>query len=105
VAKDCCRCRWHVSPEACDYSTGTLYQHFASKEDLLVALLTDCAQERIQLFRIAASWDAGARDRMFAFGVAEAVFVKRNPEYFRLEQFAQAEVIWSCASPADGAPV
>ncbi len=24
--------------EACDYATGTLYQHFESKEDLLVAL-------------------------------------------------------------------
>ena len=86
--------------EACDYSTGTLYQHFSSKEDLLVALLAERAQERISLFRKAASWDAGTRDRMFAFGVAEAVFVRRNPEYFRLEQFAQTEVIWSCASPA-----
>ena len=85
--------------EACDYSTGTLYQHFASKEDLLVALLTDRVQARIDLFRRAALWDAGTRDRMFAFAVAEAVFVKRNPEYFRLEQFAQTEVIWSCASP------
>lgn len=84
--------------EACDYSTGTLYQHFASKEDLLVALLTDRAQARTDLFRRAASWDAGTRDRMFAFGVAEAVFVKRNPEYFRLEQFAQTEVVWGCAS-------
>lgn len=86
--------------EACDYSTGTLYQHFASKEDLLVALLAERAEERIELFRRAAVWDATTRDRMFAFVAADVVFVKRNPEYFRLEQLAQTEVVWSRASPA-----
>ncbi len=29
--------------EKCDYAVGTLYQHFGSKEDLLVALATDNA--------------------------------------------------------------
>lgn len=85
--------------EACDYSTGTLYQHFASKEDLLVALLADRAEERIELFRRAAVRDATTRDRMFAFVLADVVFVERNPEYFRLEQLAQTEVVWSRASP------
>jgi AcrR family transcriptional regulator len=84
--------------DACDYATGTLYQHFASKEDLLVALLAERSEERIGLFRRAAAWDASPRDRMFAFAAAEVIFVKRNPEYFRIAQLAQTEVVWSTAS-------
>lgn len=83
---------------ACDYSTGTLYQHFASKEDLLVALLAERSEERIELFRRAAAWDASPRDRIFAFAAAEVVFVERNPEYFRIAQLAQTELVWSTAS-------
>jgi AcrR family transcriptional regulator len=84
--------------EACDYATGTLYQHFASKEDLIVALLTDRVGERIELFRRAAQWSGRPRDRMFAIAVAETIFVERNPEYFRIEQLALTEVVWSAAS-------
>lgn len=83
---------------ACEYATGTLYQHFASKEDLIVALLTDRSEERIQLFRRGATWDASPRDRMFAFANADVVFLSRNPEYCRVERFATTEVVWTSAS-------
>lgn len=86
--------------EACDYATGTLYQHFASKEDLFVALLAERSEERLGLFRRAAAWEASPRDRMFAFVAADVLFVKRNPMYFRIAQLAQTEVVWSTASKA-----
>jgi AcrR family transcriptional regulator len=84
---------------ACEYATGTLYQHFASKEDLLVALLAARSGERIAYFRRAASLNASPRDRMFAFAAADVAFVERNPQYFRIAQFAQTEVVWTAASP------
>jgi AcrR family transcriptional regulator len=84
--------------EVCDYATGTLYQHFESKEDLVVALVTDRVQKRTDLFRRAADWRARTRDRMFAVAAADTVFVQRNPDYFRIEQLALTEVIWSAAS-------
>jgi len=84
--------------EECDYATGTLYQHFGSKEDLVVALLTDRVQQRAGLFRRAAEWDARPRDRMFAIAAAETLFVQRNPEYFRIAQLALTQVVWSAAS-------
>ncbi len=84
--------------EECDYATGTLYQHFGSKEDLVVALLTDRVDERTELFRRAAEWDARPRDRMFAVAAAETLFVQRNPDYFRIAQLALTEIVWSAAS-------
>lgn len=86
--------------ENCDYAVGTLYQHFASKEDLLVALATTNAERRVAMFERVAQWKAGTRDRMFGIAVAEVQLMRLHAEHFRLEQFAFTEVIWGAASPA-----
>lgn len=85
--------------EKCDYAVGTLYQHFASKEDLLVALSADNSQHRVDLFRRVGEWKAGTRDRMVGIAVADLMFVKLYPEHFRLAQLAFTEVVWKAASP------
>jgi AcrR family transcriptional regulator len=84
--------------ERCDYAVGTLYQHFASKEDLLVALSTDNLQHRVDLFRRVCDWKAGSRDRMMGIAVADMMFVRLYPEHFRLAQLAFTEVVWGAAS-------
>ena len=86
--------------DGCDYAVGTLYQHFASKEDLLLAVATDTARKHVDLFRRVANWQAGPRDRMFAIGVADMIFVQRNPDFFRTAQYALCEVVWGAASQA-----
>lgn len=85
--------------EKCEYAVGTLYQHFGSKEDLLLALTTVTAQEHLHLFQRAAAWQAPSRERMFAIPVADSIFVRRNPEFFRIAQYALCEVVWKAASP------
>ncbi len=85
---------------ACDYATGTLYQHFSSKEDLLVALATRRLEEHAQYFCQAATWQASTRERMFALTVADYRFARRHPGYSRLLQFAFTEVVWDGASEA-----
>jgi AcrR family transcriptional regulator len=84
--------------EACDYAIGTLYQHFASKEDLLVALASDKAAVRADLFARAARWLAPTRERIFAVAVADMIFARRYPDYFRLAQYVFTEVVWRAAS-------
>jgi AcrR family transcriptional regulator len=86
--------------ERCEYAVGTIYQHFASKEDLLVALTTQNVREHAELFQRVAQWRARPRERMFAIGVADMIFVQRNPDHFRLAQYALCEVVWQAASPA-----
>ena len=85
--------------EKCEYAVGTLYKHFASKEDLLVALATANIQQRVDMFERVSRWQAGTRDRMFGIAVADMLLMRHNPEHFRLEQFAFTEVIWGAASP------
>lgn len=86
--------------EKCEYAVGTLYQHFASKEDLLVALVTQTARQHVDLFGRICAWKSSTRNRMFGIGVADMMFVARNPEHFRIAQYALCEVVWNAASAA-----
>ncbi|MCK5770661.1 TetR/AcrR family transcriptional regulator [Algiphilus sp.] len=86
--------------EAAEYAVGTLYQHFASKEDLLLALTTEGVREHGALFARVRDWDAAPRDRIMALAVADMVFVRRNPQYFRIAQYVFCEAVWGSTSAA-----
>jgi AcrR family transcriptional regulator len=84
--------------EECDYAIGTLYQHFASKEDLLVTLATRNCLSRVDLFERAARWHGPSRERMLAIALADLMIIHAQPEHFRLAQFVWTDVIWGAAS-------
>ena len=84
--------------EECDYAIGTLYQHFASKEDLLVTLATRNCLSRVHLFECAARWQGSSRERMLAIALADQMVIRAQPEHFRLAQFVWTDVIWGAAS-------
>ena len=84
--------------DRCEYAVGTLYLHFASKEDLLLALVTRVFRDYVALVRRAGDWNASSRDRMFAVGVADLVFVRRYPDYFRIAQYSLCEVATSTST-------
>jgi AcrR family transcriptional regulator len=84
--------------EESDYAIGTLYQHFASKEDLLVALATRNCLSRVALFERAARWPGPTRERMLAIALADLMAIREQPEHFRLAQFVWSDVIWGAAS-------
>src|SRR5690606_23442829 len=86
--------------EDCEYAIGTLYKHFASKEDLLVALSTRNCLCRVELFERAARWDGPTRDRLIAVALADLMVLREQPEHFRLAQFVWTDVVWGAASPA-----
>lgn len=86
--------------EECDYAIGTLYNHFASKEDLLVALATRNCLSRVELFERAARWTGPTRERMLAIALADLMMIRAQPEHFRLAQFVWTDVIWGAASEA-----
>ena len=84
--------------EECEYAIGTLYRHFASKEDLLVALSTRNALARVELYERAARWSGPTRERIIALALADLITLREQPEHFRLAQFVFTDVVWGAAS-------
>jgi AcrR family transcriptional regulator len=71
--------------ETLEYSKGTIYQHFTSKEDVLMALANQAMERRVGLFRRAASFRGRPRERMAAIGVAAEVFFRLHPDHLHIE--------------------
>lgn len=71
--------------EATEYSKGTIYQHFSSKEDLITALSVESSEHRLALLTKARGFQGRPRERMLALGVAEELFVRLHPYHFRSE--------------------
>ncbi|WP_019626612.1 TetR/AcrR family transcriptional regulator [Thioalkalivibrio sp. ALJT] len=84
----------------CEYATGTLYQHFESREDLLAAVAARSTRKRAARFRVIPGLDLDTRARMLAIVLADIDFAAVNPDYHRLMQYLVTEVVWANVSVA-----
>lgn len=71
--------------EALEYSKGTIYQHFSCKEEILMALVNQAMERRLDLFRRAAAVRARSRERITAIGAACELFFELYPDHFHIE--------------------
>jgi len=72
--------------EATEYSKGTVYQHFSTKEDLVTALAVQSMEQRLALFQKALAFPGKPRERVLAVALADELFVRLHPHYARSEQ-------------------
>ncbi len=76
-----------------NYSKGTVYNHFSSKEDVLAALCNRNMSSVSELFERAASIaGVSARERMTAISFAYMLSVLMSPQHFTLVMNAKTEM-------------
>lgn len=83
---------------ALEYSKGTIYQHFGCKEDIILALVNETQQKRLELFQRAATFRGLSRERLAAIGFTCELFVRLFPEHFNVERIVRASSIWEKTS-------
>jgi AcrR family transcriptional regulator len=84
--------------EAIEYSKGTIYLHFATKEDLALAVATKAAARRGDLFERAAQFTGPTRERARAIGFACVQFAIDHPDYFKIDIMLKSASFWEKAS-------
>ncbi|MCP4167218.1 MAG: TetR/AcrR family transcriptional regulator [Chloroflexi bacterium] len=84
--------------DAVEYSVGTLYRHFETKEDLLVALAVQSIERRARLFDRIKELDRITRDRIYGILVVRLLLAHSAPETFEIERLASSPSIWKRAT-------
>jgi AcrR family transcriptional regulator len=84
--------------EAIEYSKGTIYLHFKTKEDLVLAIATRIARQRADLFERGSTFVGKTRERMRAIGFACCEFAVKHRDYFNIEMMLKSLSFWEKAS-------
>jgi AcrR family transcriptional regulator len=85
--------------EATEYSRGTIYQHFKTKEDMVMALASLAMDRRASLIGRLASFEGCPRERIHGVGIADELFVRLYPHSFRSELIIKMADLGDRASP------
>ena len=83
--------------ESVEYSKGTLYLHFKTKEDIALAVITRALKERADFFERAFQFQGRSRERARAVGFACCHFAKVYPDYFSVELMLKSHSFWEKA--------
>lgn len=83
---------------AIEYSKGTIYLHFETKEDLALAVATKALKDRAELFERASRFKGITRERMRAVGFACCQFAVVHRDYFNIEMTLKSPSFWEKAS-------
>ncbi|MEL7336431.1 MAG: TetR/AcrR family transcriptional regulator, partial [Planctomycetota bacterium] len=81
------------------YAKGTIYNHFACKEEIVMALAVRAVQRRLALFDAAATLPGNSRRRMMAIGLACEFYVDQFPDDFAIERLVRNDHVVSKSSP------
>ena len=83
---------------AAPYSKGTIYKHFISKEDLLMAICNKCIQEVQELFVRALNFKGNSRERIMAVMVSYIIWAKLHPSQLFAVLSAHSPSVAACTS-------
>jgi AcrR family transcriptional regulator len=86
--------------QSVEYSKGTLYLHFKTKEDIALAVVTRAHKERADFFERGAQFKGTSRERMYAIGFACCHFASAYPDYFSVELMLKSNSFWEKVDPS-----
>jgi AcrR family transcriptional regulator len=86
--------------ESVEYSKGTLYLHFKTKEDIALAVVTRGQKERAEFFERASKFRGRSRERVRAIGFACCHFANVYPDYYNVEMMLKSQSFWEKADEA-----
>lgn len=86
--------------ERVEYSKGTLYNHFETKEDIVLALASRNLAARVDLFERASAFPGRTRERMVAINVANEVLAEGGSSPFQIMQMAKTPSLWEKTAAA-----
>lgn len=82
----------------CEYSKGTVYNHFCSKEDLLCALCIKGMRLTLELFEKALAYEGSSRERILAVHFAYRLHTLTHPTLFLCVLTSQTPAVKEKAS-------
>lgn len=77
---------------------GTVYNHFRNKEDILLALAIQAAEQRLSIFEHAVMMRGNPRQRMAAIGIACEYFADHFPGLLKIEYQIRHDMVWEKTS-------
>jgi len=85
--------------KACDLAMGTIYSHFAAKEDLLMACATFLTREEKVLYQSIIEADASAMQRIVTGFTVNWLIAQHHPALIEIENLSLMPSVWSRANP------
>ncbi len=82
-----------------EYSRGTVYNHFASKEEIVNGIGIRCMQTLTEMFRRAQHYPGGQRDRLAALSLAHSLYAQLHPVEMQNMQLLKSPDIRNKISP------
>jgi len=66
-----------------EYSKGTVYNHFSSKEEIISGISCRCTLNIVKMFTRAKNYSGNHRERIAAIGIAHSLYTQLHPDELR----------------------
>ncbi len=66
-----------------EYSKGTVYNHFCSKEEIISGISCRCSANIVEMFTRAKNYSGNHRERIAAIGIAHSLYAQLHPDELR----------------------
>ncbi len=76
-----------------EYSKGTVYNHFCSKEEIISGISCRCIGNLIEMFQRAKNYSGNHRERIAAIGIAHSLYAQLHPDELQNLQIIKSSAV------------